>query len=503
MVAAFSLAALAVLAVAGSFSLASRRQRAPAAAGKIMLAVLPLENLTGNDERAYFVDGLHEEIISRLGRLQPARLGVIARTSVLQYKGSSKPIAQIGRELGANYILEGSVREAGPTLRVTAQLIQVSDQTHLWTETYDRQFRNLFTVQSEIGAHVADSLAVDVLPDALAALEPHGELPPEAYADYLRARYFWHRRALDYPANAQRATDYFQSVTRAVPTYAAGFAGLGQAFHYLSSYSASREQRRALIDQAKSALAHAIELDATSATAQAALAWIRFRNDYDWEGAERGFRTALTLEPNSADIHQQIGTLLAYGGRNDEAERQIQVALALDPLSPTLQDSAFYIYLAGQRWDRALEVSSRLAQLVPDDTTSIYCTSLVHALRGDCGRALDELKKLDKPGRKLAETEVANLGYVLGRCRTGQEAARLVSDLEKNPGSLAGDVAQIWAALGDRGNTLRWLEESLRRREEFMIYMAVDPILAPFHDDPRFQAVLRDINYPQHWSAAR
>jgi serine/threonine-protein kinase len=198
LIAALVLAAVAI-AAATLYTRATRRVTASLPPGKVMLAVLPLENLTGNEERGIFVDGLHEEIISRLGRLQPSRLGVIARTSVLQYKGTSKSIAQIGRELGAGYILEGSVREAGPTVRVTAQLIQVSDQTHLWTDTYDRQFRNLFTVQSEIGARVADSLAVGALPDALAAMEPHDQLTPEADAAYIRGRYFWNRRALNFP----------------------------------------------------------------------------------------------------------------------------------------------------------------------------------------------------------------------------------------------------------------------------------------------------------------
>jgi TolB-like protein/Tfp pilus assembly protein PilF len=489
---------------AGFFALRSRgRTKGTVPAGKIMLAVLPLDNLTGSEERAFFVDGLHEEIISRLGRMQPTRLAVIARTSVLQYKGTSKPIAQIGRELGAGYILEGSVREAGDAVRVTAQLIQVSDQTHLWVETYDRQLRDLFTVQSAIGAHVADSLAVDVLPEALAALEPRADLSPEAYAAYLRARYFWHRRALEYPTNAQRAADLFQSVTRAAPNYAPGFAGLGQASHYLSSYLPSHEQRQTLIAQAKAALEQAIRLDPTSASAVASLAWIQFRNDYDWTGAEAGFRKALTLESNSADIHQQNATLLAYGGRHDEAQREIRAALDLDPLSPAIHDWAFYIYLAGQRWDKAEEMARRLAEFVPDDPTPVYGASLVHALQGNCGKALDDLRKLNAPEQIETKPEVANLGYVLGRCGNAPESTRLVKNLEHNPTALAANVAQIWAGLGNRANTLQWLEESYGRHEEFMIYMATNPILAPFHDEPRFQAILRQINYPFEWAAPR
>ena len=502
LIAAMVLAAVAI-AAATLYTRATRRVTASLPPGKVMLAVLPLENLTGNEERGIFVDGLHEEIISRLGRLQPSRLGVIARTSVLQYKGTSKSIAQIGRELGAGYILEGSVREAGPTVRVTAQLIQVSDQTHLWTDTYDRQFRNLFTVQSEIGARVADSLAVGALPDALAAIEPHDQLTPEADAAYIRGRYFWNRRALNFPANVHLAADHFRSVTQAAPTFAPAHAALGQALHYLSRYSPP-VQRDALVQQSRAALSTALTLDRASAAAQATLAVIKWRTDFDWTGAEESFRQALAHEPNSAEAHQQLGWLLAYGGRQDDGQREMQIALELDPLSPTIHDAAFYLYFAGRRWDKAQEVADRLAQLVPDDSTPIYQTSLLRAVRGECGRALDDLSRLQSRGREMVESEMSFFeGYVLARCDKRQESLRYVRNLERSPNTLAISMAEIWAGLGDRANTLRWVEECYRRREQFITYIAVDPLLTPFRDDPRFQAVLRQINYPTQWSTAK
>jgi serine/threonine protein kinase/Tfp pilus assembly protein PilF len=471
-----------------------------APAGKVMLAVLPLENLTGSEERAFFVDGVHEEIISRLGQLQPARLGVIARTSVLQYKGTSKPIALIGRELGASYVLEGSVRESGPTVRVTAQLIQVGDQTHLWAETYDRQLSDLFSVQSAIGARVADSLAVSVLPDALAALERHDQMTPETYAAYLRARYLWHRRAVNFPASAQLAADGFQSVAAAAPMFAAGHASLGEALLYLSRYL-HMPHTQPLVRQAKAALAKALTIDPGSATAQATLATIKFRIDWDWIGAEAGYQRALAREPNNAEIHRQLATLLAYGGRHEEAQREIQLALELDPLSPTIHDSAFYIHIAGRRWDKAQEMTARLAQLVPDDSTPIYCASLLAAVQGDCARALGELTKLENRRRELVEAEVAFYRwYVVGRCESREEAARAARNMEREPNQLALTMAELWAGVGDRAKTLEWVEEAARRHEQFIPFIAVDPMLAPYRDDPRFQAVLRQINYPADWS---
>jgi len=395
------------------------------------------------------------------------------------------------------------VREAGPTVRVTAQLIQVSDQTHLWTDTYDRQFRSLFTVQSEIGAHVADSLAVGALPDALAALEPHDQLTQEADAAYMRGRYFWNRRALNYPANAQLAADHFRSVTQAAPTFAPAHAALGQALHYLSRYSPP-VQRDALIQQSRAALSAALTLDQASAAAQATLAVIKWRTDWDWTGAEDSFRRALALDPNNAEVHQQMGWLLSYGGRHDEGQREMQSALELDPLSPTIHDAAFYLYLAGRRWDKAQEMAERLARLVPDDSTPVYQTIMLLALRGDCGRALDELKRLESRGREMVESEVSfYAGYALARCDRRQEGLQYAKNLEREPNAMNISKAEIWAGLGDRENTLRWLEECYRRREQFITYVGVDPMLAPFRDDPRFQAVLRQINYPTQWSTAK
>jgi eukaryotic-like serine/threonine-protein kinase len=501
---AFAAALVAAIAILGAavYMRSPRSAKAIVPPGKVMLAVLPLENLTGNEERGYFVDGLHEEIISRLGRLQPSRLGVIARTSVLQYKGTSTSIAQIGRELGAGYILEGSVREAGPTVRITAQLIQVSDQTHLWTETYDRQFRDLFTVQSEIGAHVADSLTVGALPDALAALDPHDQLTAEADAAYMRGRYFWNRRALNYPANAQLAADHFRSVAQAAPAFAPAPAALGQALHYLSRYSPPA-QRDALVQQSRAALSTALTLDSGSAAAEATLAIIKWRTDWDWTGAEDGFRRALAREPNNAEVHQQLGWLLSYGGRHDEGQREMQLALELDPLSPTIHDAAFYLYAAGRRWDKAQEMTERLARLVPDDSTPVYQRSLLLALRGECGAALDDLRRLESRGREMVDSEVSfYAGYVFARCDR-QQGLHYVKNLEREPNALAISMAEIWAGMGDRENTLRWLEECVRRREQFITYIAVDPMLAPFRDDPRFAALLRQINYPTQWSVGK
>ena len=491
------LAALVAMLLGVGYYRASDRRRTSLPAGRVMLAALPLENLTGSEEQGYFIDGLHEEIISRLGRLQPDRLGVIARTSTLQYKQTTKSIAAIGGELRAHYILAGSVRQAGERVHVSAQLIQVSDQTQLWSETFERELSDLFSVQVEIGAEVAECLAVDVLPKTLATAARHEQLSPDAYAAYLRGKYYWHRRWLEYPANLQRALDHFRTVVTAAPRYAEGYAALGQAYNHLSLYAAPSE-KRALQQEARAALSKALVLDNHLASAIATLALIRFQNDWEWASAERGFREALGEDPNAADTHQWIATLLAYTGRYEEAEHEIRLALELDPLSPSRHAAAFFVHMAGGHVDKAEATVRKLAELFPGGSNHIYFASLLLALRDDCKGAREELAKLEPlpvGSGVLYEDGVA--GYVLSRCGKAGEGARRVKAMESQPHHYAYTIAHAYAGLGDRVHALRWLEESHRRREAQMIYVAADPMLQSLRAESGFRTLLQQMRLSQ------
>ncbi len=491
------LAALAVVPLGVGYYRASDRGSTTLPAGRVMLAALPLKNLTGSEEQEYFIDGLHEEIISRLGRLQPDRLAVIARTSTLQYQQTTKSIATIGGELGAHYILEGSVRQAGERVHVTAQLIQVSDQTQLWAETFERELRDLFSVQVEIGAEVAECLAVDVLPKTLATAARHEHLSPDAHAAYLRGKYYWHRRWLEYPANLQRALDHFEGVVAAAPRYAEGYAALGQAYNHLSLYAAPSEKQD-LRQRARAALAEALVLESHLASAVATLALIRFQDDWDWAAAELGFRDALREDPNSADTHQWLATLLAYTGRHEEADHQIRLALELDPLSPSRHAAAFFVHMAGGHADRAHATVRKLAELFPGGSNHIYFASLLLTLREDCKGAREELAKLEPlsvGSGVLYEDGVA--GYVLSRCGKAGEGARRVKAMEDRPHHYAYTIAHAYAGLGDRVRALRWLEESHRRREAQMIYVAADPMFQSLRNEYGFQTLLQQMRLPQ------
>ena len=471
------------------------REKANAPADKVMLAALPLENLTGRTEQEYFIDGLHEEIILRLGRLRPDRLGVIARTSTVQYKTTAKSIAAIGKELGVHYVLEGSVRQAGDRVRVTAQLVHVSDQAPVWSETFERTFSDVFSLQAEIGAHVADSLELQILPQAFAATERHAQLSPDVLAAYLRGRYYWQRRWLDYPVNLQRALDHFQKVVSAAPSYADGHSALGQCYAFQSFGALS--ERQALRAKARTALSKALALDPHLASAHSALGFV-FLQEWEWAAAERSFREALRLDPNFADNRENLAMLLSYIGRHEEADREARLAQELDPLSATMHKLIFFVHVAGRRWEKAEEAVRRLSEVAPDDLTHIYFASFLLALRGDCKEARDALgpRATLRVGSGVTDEDYA-VAYILGRCGAPSEVAREVKRLEMRPQNYAQTIAVLYAGAGDRAGALGWLEESFRRREPLLFFVAVDPSLEFLRSEPRFQALLQNMGLRQ------
>ena len=490
--------ALSALAVTGVLRFGSRRAGdapRPAPAEKLMLAVLPLENLTGSQEQEYFVDGLHGEIVSRLARMQPARLGVIGRTSMLQYKGTLKSIAAIGEELHAQYILEGSVRQAERRLRVTAQLIQVSDQAPVWAETFERSFEDLFSVQTEIAARVADRLAVDVLPEAVATLQPHQQLKPDIHAVFLRGQYLYERRSLD-PANPHLALDCFRQVVDAAPDFAEGHSALGRTYRYLA-FTALPEEKPVLLDKAKVELTKALSMNRRLAEAHSALSGVRFTSDWDWRAAKEAGREAVRLDPNSAGAHGALALALSFTRQAVEADREIRVALELSPVEPILYEWAFYVHLAGRRWESAEAAVRKLADLVPGNSTPISMTAELLTLRGDCQGALRALAKAeDLPEEPPAGYEGYGLSYVFGRCAAPDTVTRWLANLERQPRNYAYTIATAYAGAGHRANAIEWLEESFRRREDSMVYVAVDPMLDVVKSEPGFRALLQRMHLP-------
>ncbi|MBZ5556230.1 MAG: protein kinase [Acidobacteriia bacterium] len=339
--------------------LAGRQHPAP----PIRLAVLPFENLTGDPEQEYFSDGLTEEMITQLGRLQPQRLSVIARTSSMQYKHRSIPIAQIGRDLGVDYVLEGSARREGSRVRISATLVQVRDQTQLWSDSFERELAGILSLQSDVARGVAGSLALTLLPAEQARLAGARPVNPEAYEDYLKGQvYLWKLT----PPALDTAQNYFQLALEKDPNYA--LAQLG-----IASVWASRAN---ILDlppdegwpKVKSAALDTLKTDDTVGEAHSELGVVLAWYEWDWPGAEREFRRGVELNSNLAELHRSYGLLLASTGRREQALVEIRRAMELDPHSPLWRLNHGVVLFALGREDEAMAVWQKLLKTDPDFT---------------------------------------------------------------------------------------------------------------------------------------
>ena len=291
-----------------------------------MLAVLPFENLTGDPAQEYLSDGLTEEMIAQLGHLDPEHLGVIARTSVMHYKHTTEAAGQIGRELGVQYVLEGSLRREADRVRITAQLVQMKDQTHIWSRQYDRELKSLLALQGEIAQETADEIQLRLgqghklraADRKLASLTSY-----ETYDLYLKGRYFWNKRTKD---GFQQAADYFQQSIASDPNYARAYAGLADSYALMSSWSFVPQTEA--IPKARAAALRAMQLDDSLAEAHTSLALIAENYDYDWQTAEKEYRRAIQLDPQYATAHQWYAECLSFQGRFPEALRKASVPVS-------------------------------------------------------------------------------------------------------------------------------------------------------------------------------
>src|ERR1700730_8946376 len=314
-----------------------------------MLAVLPFQNWSGDSQQEYFSDGLTEEMITQLGNLEPSRLGVIARTSMMQYKGTKKSARNIGQELGVDYILEGSVRLEGDRVRITAQLIQVKDQTHLWASDFDRNLRDILILQSEVARAIAREIKKRLRPDEQRRLASKPVLDPEAHELYLQGRYFWNKRSRD---GFLRAIEYFQQAIARSPNYAQAYAGLADSYILLGPNDILPANQ--VYPKAKAAASKALEIDDSMAEPHASLGFVKLLYDWDPGEAELEFRRAIELDWNYPTGHHWYAYDLAAMGRMDEALREIRRALELDPLSIIINADMGQLLFFAHRYDEAL-----------------------------------------------------------------------------------------------------------------------------------------------------
>jgi tetratricopeptide (TPR) repeat protein len=301
------------------------------------------------------------------------------------------------------------------------------------------------------------------------------------------------RRSID-PANPQRALDCFRQVVEAAPDFAEGHSALGRACRYLAVF-ALPEEKPALLDKAKAELTTALSMNRRLAEAHSVLSGIRLANDWDWRAAEEAAREAVKLDPNSASAHGALALALSFTRQVEEADREIRLAQELSPLEPIMYEWAFYVHLAGKRWESAEAAARKLAELVPGNLTPTYMLGQILTQRGDCRGALRELAKAeDLPKEPPAGIDGYGLSYIFGRCAARDKVTRRLTAMEKQPRNYAYTIATAHAGAGNRASALDWLEESYRRREESMVFVAVDPMLDVVKSEPRFAALLEKMH---------
>src|ERR1700674_1853416 len=342
---------------------------------RISLAVLPLRNLSGSPEHDYFSDGLTEELIGQLARIDPDRLGIIARASAMKYKQSSKGISQIARELGVTYLLEGSVRRDGDRVRISAALIRASDQTSLWNEAYDRDLRDVLKLQAEVAEAVAKEIALKVSSGERARLKRSGPVDPEAFSAYLRGRYLWNRRT---PEALQKAIECFQESIAHAPNYAPAHAGIADCYAILASAHVGVLPPIEGMPRAIAAAEKALQLDPELADAHASLGNARFRYEFDWSTAEQCFKRALELNHSYASALQWHSSYLQTVDRIDESLAELGRALEVDPFSLVVRSAVAATLYLERRYQQVIEESQRIVELDPTFVTVYFNLGPAH-----------------------------------------------------------------------------------------------------------------------------
>jgi TolB-like protein/DNA-binding winged helix-turn-helix (wHTH) protein/Tfp pilus assembly protein PilF len=485
-----------IAAIALYFQLSRSHSRSQTSAARAMLAVLPFENLTGDAGQDYFSDGLTEEMIGQLGRIDPQHLGIIARTSVMHYKHSQEPLQQIGRELGVQYVLEGSVRHDSGKVRISAQLIQMKDQTHLWSRQYDRELSSLLALQGEVAQEIADNVVLTLGDGRKLPAGPRKSTGSptsyEAFDLYLRGRYFWNKRTVE---GFRQAADDFQQAIAKDPQYARAYAGLADTFGLISTWEMGPQSE--LMPKARAAAVRALELDESLAEAHTSLALITESYDYDWPTAEKEFRRAIQLDPSYATAHQWYAEFLSWQGRFDEALAESEQARLLDPMSLIIATDHGAILYYARQYDRAIAQWRAVLEMDPDFSRA-RMIAFAYVEEDKLAEAMNEAEHLHPDASPWT---YAIRAYVYGRCGRMTQAQQSFAKMQESIRHENWDPPWIFVlaylGLNEKDKAITLLQEAYSEHSPEIVFLKVEPALDPLRSDPRFQDLLRRVGLAQ------
>jgi len=456
------------------------------------IAVLPLQNLSGDPAQEYFSDGMTDALITDLAKIGSLR--VIARTSVMQYKSTTKTALQIARELGVDAVVEGSVLRSGDKVRITAQLIDAARDQHLWAESYERDLRDVIALQSEVAQAIARQVQAKLTPQDQTRLASARQVHPEAYEAYLKGRYFWSKRTEE---GLRKSIEYFQQAVQKDPGGALAYAGLAESYctGTFFNYFPAKEA----LPAAKLAAVKALEMDDTLAEAHTALARVRAGYEWDWVGAEKEYQRALELNPNLAWPHDAYGQFLARQGRQAKAQAEIRRAQELDPLSPLTHTHAGNVFYFARQYDQAISQMRRALELDPNFPLAHRGLWLAYERKGLYQEAVAEhLSALALGGRRENEIAALRNSYATAGIR-GYWTKVLDSYKQqcKEGGGSAYGIASFYARLGDKSQALQWLAKAFEERAIHLVDLKEDPVFDGLRSDPRFADLVRRLNFPQ------
>ncbi len=483
-----------VLAASFGFRYLRRPYVAVAPQGRMTsLVVLPFENLSADKDQAYFADGMTDELIAHLAKIRSLR--VISRTSSMEYKGTHKALSQIARDLNVDSVVEGTVLRSGDRVRITAELVQVATDRHLWAETYESQLGDVLTLQSHVASAIVNEIRVKLTPEDQVRLATTRPVSTQSYENYLKGRYYWNKRSQE---GLTKAIDYFQLAIEKDPNYALAYAGLADCYSIIGSAIVGTVPASGVAPKARAAALKSLELDDTLAEAHTSLATVRFNYDWDWNAAASGFRRAVELNPSYATAYQRNSLYLMSMGRTSESIAEMNRAHDLDPLSISMNFSLGWRLYMAREYDQAIE---QLRNTIDMDPAFV----LPHLV---LGQAYEQKKAYDQAIAELRRATELSLGSppvlaalartlaVSGRIT---EARNLLEQLQLSKRQYVSPfyVAIVYAGLGENERALDWLEKAYADHSNAIVFLKVDPQLDTLRSHPRFHELQRKLRLPE------
>jgi TolB-like protein/DNA-binding winged helix-turn-helix (wHTH) protein/Tfp pilus assembly protein PilF len=457
------------------------------------LVVLPLENLSGDKEQDYFADGMTDDLIANLAKIHSLR--VISRSTAMAYKGTHKPLPQIASELSVDAVVEGTVMRVGDRVRITAELVQVSTDQHLWADTYESPIGDVLAMQNRVSSAIVDQIRINLTKEDKERLARKPSVSPEAYEDYLKGRYYWNKRSGD---GFEKAIGYFEVATRKDPQYALAYAGLADCYGIIGATIYGRLPASEAAPKARAAALRALEIDPSLAAAETSLATTKFNYDWDWAGAQEGFEKAIQLDPSYSTAYQRYSLYLSAMGKFDDSFEQINKARELEPLSISINTSiGWRLYLA-REYDRSIAQLRDTLEMDQGSEWAHLNLGQAYEQKGQFGPAIEELEKALELSHAspLTLSALAHAEALSGNHEAANKRLAQLEDLSKKQYVSPYYVAIVYLGLGKNETAMNWLEKAYTDRSNGLVFLKVEPELDPLRTNPRFISLQKRLNFP-------